>query len=73
MENCETFFGRKIKKFFKMTLMEDNQIISQDKQIAKIFNEYFMSIPVLNMTTYQELKCSHSPEENTLLRKIGKY
>ena len=56
-----------------MTLMEDNQIISQDKQIAKIFNEYFMSIPVLNMTTYQELKCSHSPEENALLRKIGKY
>ena len=56
-----------------MTLMEDNHIISQDKQIAKIFNEYFMSIPVLNMTTYQELKCSHSPEENTLLRKIGKY
>ena len=38
-------------KVSKITLIEDNHVISQDKGIAKIFNEYFRSIPVLNMPT----------------------
>ena len=46
----------------------DNQIISQDKQIGKIFNKYFKSIPILNMPTNQKYEYSDSPEEDLILR-----
>ena len=54
-------------------MIENNQIISQDKQITKISNEYFISIPVLHMPTNQEFEYSDSPEDDPLLRIIGKY
>ena len=69
----EPFLAEKSKKVSKITLKEDNQIISQDKQIAKIFNEYFISIPILNMPTNQEFEYSDSPEQDPLLRIIRKY
>ena len=61
-----TSLSRKIEKVSKATLIEDNQNISQDKPIAKIFNEYFISIPILNMPTNQESEFSDSPEEDPL-------
>ena len=67
------FLAEKSKKVSKITLIEDNQIISQDKQIAKIFNESFISIPILNMPINQEFEYSDSPEEDPLLRTIRKY
>ena len=67
------FLAEKSKKVLKITLIEDNQMISQDKKIAKIFNEYFVSIPVLNMPSNQESEYSDSSEEDPLLRIIGKY
>ena len=72
-KTVKPFLAEKSKKVSKITLIEDNQIISQDKQIAKIFNEYFISIPILNMPTNQEFEYSDSPEEDPLLRIIGKY
>ena len=72
-KTVEPFLTEKSKKVSKITLIEDNQIISQDKQIAKIFNEYFISIPILNMPTNQEFEYSDSPAEDPLLRIIGKY
>ena len=51
---------------FVAPLVDDNQIISQDENI-------FMSIPILNMPTDQEFQYSYSPEEDSLLRIIGKY
>ena len=72
-KTVKPFLAEKSKKVSKIILIEDNQIISQDKQIAKIFNEYFMNIPILNMSTNQEFEYSDSPEEDTLLRIIGKY
>ena len=45
-KTVKPFLAEKSKKFSKITLIEDNQIIPQDKQIAKIFNEYFVSIPI---------------------------
>ena len=72
-KTAKPFLTEKSKKFSKITLIEDNQIISQDKQIANIFNEYFINIPVLNMPTNQEFEYSDSPEEDPLLRIIGKY
>ena len=50
------FLAEKSKKVSKITFIEDNQIISQDKQIAKTLNEYFINIPILNMPTNQEFE-----------------
>ena len=61
-KTVKPFLAEKSKKVSKITLIEDNQIISQDKQIAKIFNEYFISIPILNMPTNQEFEYSDSRE-----------
>ena len=72
-KTVKSFLAEKSKKVSKITLIEDNQIISQDKQIAKIFNEYFISIPILNMPTNQEFEYSDSPEEDPPLIIIGKY
>ena len=69
----KSFLTEKSKKVSKTTLIEDNQIISQDKQIAKIFNEYFITIPILNMPTNPEFEYSDSREGDPLLRIIGKY
>ena len=73
METVKPFLTEKSKKVSKITLIEDNQILSQDKQITKIFNEYFISIPILHMPTNQEFEYSVSSEEDPLLRIIGKY
>ena len=67
--DLEPFLTEKSKKVSKITLIEDNQIISQDKQIAKIFNECFISIPILNMPTNQEFEYSDSPAEDPLISK----
>ena len=61
-KTIKPFLAEKSKKLSKITLIEGNQIISQDKQIAKIFNEYFISIPILNMPTNQEFEYSDSRE-----------
>ena len=62
-KTVKPFLPEKSKKVSKITLIEDNQIISQDKQIAKIFNEYFISVPILNMPTNQQFEYSDSPEK----------
>ena len=48
---------------FVAPLIEYNQVIAQDEEIAKIFNKYFKSIPILNMPTDQECEYSDSPEK----------
>ena len=45
-KTVKPFLAEKSKKVSKIELIEDNQIIPMDKQIAKIFNEYFVSIPI---------------------------
>ena len=37
----------------KITLVEDDKILSQDTEIAKFFNEYFINILILNMPNNQ--------------------
>ena len=41
--------SEKVTKHFKTNLVEGDEIISRDDQIAKKFSEYLMSIPILNM------------------------
>ena len=72
-KTVKPFLAEKSKKVSKTTLIEDNEMIPQDKQTAKIFNEYFLSIPILNMPANQEFEYSDSPGEDPLLRIIGKY
>ena len=72
-KTVKPFLTEKSKKVSKIILTEEQQIISQDKQTVKIFNEYFISIPTLNMSTNQEFEYSDSPAEDLLLRIIGKY
>ena len=38
----------------RITLIEEERIISQDHLIAKTFNEYLISIPIKNMPKNQE-------------------
>ena len=54
-------------------MIENEKIVSEDEEIAKIFNDYFISIPILNMPTNQEFECSVTQENDPLLRIIEKY
>ena len=50
----------------KITLVEDDKILSRDAEIAKTFNEYFINIPNLNMPNNQRV----SLPKRVLLQKI---
>ena len=43
----------KVKIRSKISLVEDDKMVSQGDEIAKIFNEYFINIPILNMPNNQ--------------------
>ena len=57
----------KVKIRSKITLVEDDKILSQEAEIAKTFNEYFINIPILNMPNNQSFSTqARSLEENTI-------
>ena len=55
----------KVKICSKITLVEDDKILSQDAEIPKTFNEYFINIPILNMPNNQSFL-----HKRVLLKKI---
>ena len=58
----------------KITLVEDDKILSQDIEIAKTFNEYFINIQILNMSNNQSLVTqTRSLEENAISGIIERY
>ena len=64
----------KVKIRSKITLVEDDKILSQDAQIAKTFNGYFINIPILNMPNNQIFSTqTRSLEENTISGIIERY
>ena len=64
----------KVKIRSKVTLVEDDKILSQDAEIAKTFNEYFINIPILNMPNNQSFSTqTRSLEENTISGIIERY
>ena len=64
----------KVKIRSKITLFEDNKILSQDAEIAKLFNEYFINIPILNIPNNQSFSTQTcSLEENTISGIIEGY
>ena len=72
-KTVKPFLSEKSKKASKITLIENEKIVSEDKEIAKVFNDYFINIPILNMPTNQEFECSVTQENDPLLRIIEKY
>ena len=57
----------KVKICFKVTLVEDDKTLSEDVEIAKTFNEYFINIPILNMPNNQSFSAQmHSFEEDNI-------
>ena len=62
----------KVTKHSKINLVEDNEIISPEDQIAKKFSEYFKNIPVLNMPS-NGYKCPDSSEQDPILKILEKY
>ena len=63
----------KTNKTSRITLIEEERVISQDHLIAKTFNEYFISIPIKNIPKNQEYESFDSSEENpvsSIIKKI---
>ena len=48
-KTVKPLLSKKVTKHSKINLVKDDKIISRDDQIAKKFDEYFTSIPILNM------------------------
>ena len=53
-------------------MVEGDEIISRDDQIAKKFREYLMSIPILNMPS-NGYKCPDSSEQDPILKILDNY
>ena len=71
-KTVKPFLSEKVTKHSKINLVEDDKIISRDDQIAKKFSEYFISIPILNMSS-NGYKCPHSSEQDPILKILDKY
>ena len=69
----KSFLTEKTNKTFRITLIEEERVISQDHLIAKTFNEYFISIPIKNIPKNQEYESFDSSEENPVSSIIKKY
>ena len=64
----------KVKIHSKIILAEDDNILSQDAEIAKNFNEYFINILILNMSNNQSFSTqTRSLEGNTVSGIIERY
>ena len=73
---CKTvkpFLTDKTNKTFRITLKEEDRVISQDHLIAKMFTEYFLNIPIKNVPKSQEYESFDSSEENPASNIIKKY
>ena len=55
-KTVKPFLADKTNKTSKTTLIEEERVISQDHRIAKLFNEYFISIPIKNMPKNMKYK-----------------
>ena len=54
------FLADKTNKTSKTTLIEEERVISQDHRVAKLFSEYFISIPIKNMPKNMKYKSAAS-------------
>ena len=54
-KTVKLFLADKTKASSRITLIEDENSISEDNEVAKTFNDYFINIATQNMPTNQEL------------------
>ena len=55
-KTVKPFVADKTKRFSRIVLEKDENIISEDDEIAKIFNDYFINIPTQNIPANQEFE-----------------
>ena len=72
-KTVKPFLTDKTNKTSRITLIEEERVISQDHLIAKTFNEYFINIPIKNMPKNQEYESFDSSEGNPVSSIIKKY
>ena len=72
-KTAKPFLTDKTHKTSRITLIEEERVISQDHLIAKTFNEYFINIPIKNMPKNQEYESFDSSEGNPVSSIIKKY
>ena len=72
-KTVKPFLTDKTNKTSRITLIEEERVISQDHLIAKTFNEYFINIPIKNMPKNQEYERFDSSEGNPVTSIIKKY
>ena len=53
-------------------MVEDDKIVSRDGQIVKKFSEYFISLPILNMSS-NGYKYTDSSEQGPILKILDKF
>ena len=69
-KTVKPFLTNKTNKTSRVTLIEEERVISQDHLITKTFNEYFINIP---MPKNQEYQSFDSSEEGLVSSIIKKY
>ena len=72
-KTVKLFLTVKTNRTSRITLIEEEKVISQDHIIAKTFNEYFITIPIKTMPKNQEYESFDSSEENPVSSIIKKY
>ena len=65
-KTVKPFLTDKTNKTSRITLIEEERVISQDHLIAKTFNEYFINIPIKNVSKIQEYESFDSSEGHPL-------
>ena len=73
-KTVKKFFGDKSNNCEKITLVENNSLISDDQEIADIFKEYFESlVPNLKLQVPENLLTETSAESDPISKLIRKY
>ena len=72
-KTVKPFLTDKTNKTSRITLIEEERVISQDHLIVKTFNKYFINIPIKNMPKNQEYEIFDTSEENPVSSIIKKY
>ena len=73
-DTVKPLFSNKIKSTEYITLEENGKIISNDKELARIFNEFFVSIvPNLGINTNHSFLINTNNENDPTEKAIAKY
>ena len=71
-KTVKPLLSEKVIKYSKINLVEDDKIVSRDGQIVKKFSEYFISLPILNMSS-NGYKYTDSSEQGPILKILDKF